>query len=74
MVKNLNDEKVDADCNSPPDFKGRALTDLEQNALPCEYEDQFNPNRMDFGLPSAKSKRYHSLIRGVLYTKLPHRS
>ena len=58
VLKNLNDnEKVDADCNSPPDFKGTALTDLEQNALPCEYEDQFNPNLIDFGLPSAKSKR-----------------
>ena len=60
VVKNLNnDEKVDADCYSPPDFKAKALTDLDQNALPCEYDNQFDPKLMDFGLPSANSKRYY---------------
>ena len=59
VIKNLNnDEKVDADCYSPPDFKAKALTDLDQNALPCEYENKFDPKLTDFGLPSANSKRY----------------
>ena len=51
LMKSFQEQNKDVLCTRPLNFKDKKLTEIEQNALPCEFENEFDATKIDFGLP-----------------------